>query len=270
MGAAKKRRPEEAKRKSPRKYPWPLDGVGAFLDSFSPPTGDFDLNGSWEQTYAICFVDSNLSPGFLDIERTATSRGASITLGVESVIAQKAGGTQQIKAKLQCASDALSTPQSWQFESSFLGPDEKPVSNLRIEKTATVKAGVIETRFGTRTHTRKIALPFTSNWSLFDAVQRLPGKEMAPLQFTLLEDLDLVKENQRLSFLETTELKLADKLLRLFHYEQIGEGILPYHYYVDEQHRLLFAICGARAYLYDPTARQRQSDGKPRAGGRIR
>jgi hypothetical protein len=96
-------------------------------------------------------------------------------------------------------------------------------------------------------------------------VQHLRGKDTAPLRFALLEDLDLLKPNHRLSFAETATVKAAGgSELKLTGYEQIGEGVLPFHYWLDEQRRLLFVLSGPRAYIYDPEARIKVTDAKQR------
>ncbi len=51
----------------------------------------------------------------------------------------------------------------------------------------------------------------------------------------------------------------------LAHYEHVGEGILAQHYWVDERRRLLFAVFGAYACLYDPMASERREEAKPGA-----
>ncbi|MHC4417974.1 MAG: hypothetical protein ACYSU6_05245, partial [Planctomycetota bacterium] len=100
--------------------------------------------------------------------------------------------------------------------------------------------------------TREICVSgnLTSNWSLFDAVQRLGGKEAPSGSFTMLEDLRLVRGEQRLSFDGEAEFELGGKKMRLYGYHQIGEGILPIHYWLDEEGRLLFALGGVRVYLW--------------------
>jgi hypothetical protein len=143
------------------------------------------------------------------------------------------------------------------------------VAATRVTHTAVVKGDAVAAQFGSHKRMSKVPAPFTSNWSLFDAVQRLSGKGAAPLRFAVLEDLDLVKPNQRLTFVEGTSVAVGEgRQLALSGYERIGEGILPYHYWVDEQHRLLFVLSGPRAYLYDPEARSRIGAGqRPRRRG---
>lgn len=94
---------------------------------------------------------------------------------------------------------------------------------------------------------------FTGSWSLFDAVQRLPF-EVDPIEFDMLDDLELMKPRQRLVAGPSIEVVLNGRKLRLHSFEQIGEGILPYSYWLDDQHRLLIAVGGVRAFIWDPTA----------------
>jgi hypothetical protein len=253
---------KNAKRSADEASPYgTLDGIRRVLDNFSPPGGSFDPAGSWKHTYAI-WLEENAGPaGYFEIAREPS--GGGIALTVESAIAQSTGAVQQIKAKIQCAADALATPKSWELESSFLDSSGRPVAAVRLTETARVSKGSIESQFGRAKGTRKLPLPFTSNWSLFEAVQRLPGPDAAALRFALLEDLDLIKPNQRLSFAEKTSVSVAGgRDLALKGYERIGEGALPYRYWVDDQHRLLFALTGPRAYVYDAEARGKIAPGQ--------
>ena len=91
----------------------------------------------------------------------------------------------------------------------------------------------------------------TSNWSLLDALQRLAADDTQPLTFDMLEELDLLKPNQRLVRRHATEVELAGQPVRLEGFEQTGRGILPYAYWRDDQSRLLLAVGGMRACLWD-------------------
>jgi len=43
--------------------------------------------------------------------------------------------------------------------------------------------------------------------------------------------------------------------MRLHSFEQTGDGILPYSYWLDDQHRLLAAVGGVRTFIWDPTVK---------------
>jgi hypothetical protein len=242
-----------------------LASIQPVLDKFSPPTERLDPKGSWKHSYAIWLEDEGDPNGYIEIQREASAAGVS--LAIDSVVTQTTGTAQTTKAKILCAADLLCTPKSWQVESAFLGVSGQPMAATRLTLSAAVKGSVIESQSGKRRRQTKAPLPFTSNWSLFEAIQRLPGSGMTPLRFALLEDLDLVKPNQRLSFCGKTTVSVAGgKHLELSGYEQTGDGVLPFHYWVDEQRRLLFALSGTRAYIWDPEARKHRGVGARNKG----
>jgi len=241
-----------------------LREYGALAD-ISPPAGRFDPNGTWKHTYQIWLVERGAS-GYLRLERSLSADGRSVGLSVEMSVVQATRAVYQTKVDLQCAPDALSTPRSWRIESMILDPKGQPIDVAKVAETATVKDGTIEVTTGKHTFVRKVPSVLTSNWSLFDVVQRLSGKETKPLGFALLEDLDLLKEGQRLSYWQTTKIELGGKAIPLCGYQQTGAGILPYQYWVDDPHRLLFAISGVRAYILDPNAQKRMEQSLKKAG----
>lgn len=233
-----------------------LASVSWLLERFSPPSESFNAAAHWVLTYALWLENAKRAAGYMELRRERS--GSGLSLQVESAVLQKTGVIHSTKAKILCADDALCTPHSWQLESSILSLAGDPVPSTQLTYTAVVKKNTIEAEFSAGKRFRQLLLPFTSNWSLFEAVQRLStGRTTSPLRFALLEDLDLLKPRQTLSALGTTSVAVAGgRFLSLDGYEQIGDGVLPCHYWVDDQHRLLFAISGTRAYLYDPDARQ--------------
>ena len=247
-----------------------------FLEGFSPPTEAFAPAGAWKHSYDICLTDGKPpgKTGILAIERALGATPKSATLTVEMQVLQTYSAVQRTKATIQCANDALSTPQSWQMESVLLNPDGQPIAETKVEEKATVKEGMIEVeplnapKEVRRSRTMKVPAPFTANWCLLDAVQRLSLKDMPPLPFALLEELDLLKEGQSLYLHGPTSLTVNGKALPLTEYVQIGEGILPYHYGLDAQRRLLFVASARRAYIWNPSAAQGFEETRQRASRR--
>jgi hypothetical protein len=261
-------------------------GQYGFLEGFSPPPGGFDPNGSWKHMYGIWLTGGagrRGSLGFLALERApaADAKGGSasggdgkaVSLTVEVCLLQSVLTTHRTRAAIQCEADTLLTPRSWKLESVILDTEGKPVALTQVEETGEVKDGRIEIRPSKaeiRPRTLKLAGAFTTNWSLFDAVQRLPGKDTHLLDFTLLEDLDLLKEGQRLSFRGATSLPIGGKTIAVNEYQQIGEGILPFHYGVDDQRRLLFVVTSQRAYVWNPNAPQQMEEMRERLSRRAK
>ena len=222
------------------------------LKDFTPPTGTFDPKDTWTNSYHLWLVQRNLGGGALTIRREPEADG--VRLRVSYDVAEYSGYIRRTKAVVECRSDALCSPISWTLESQCYDADDQPTRGTKLTETGAITDGSLEIRFGGRSRKEKIAAPATSHWSLFDAVQRLPGKATKPLSFTMLEEMDLVKPGQRLTFREARDFKVGDATLHLRGYQQIGRGVLPWQYWVDDQGRLLFAFSGVRAYIHNTNA----------------
>jgi hypothetical protein len=70
----------------------------------------------------------------------------------------------------------------------------------------------------------------------------------------MLEGLSLVKKQQRLIYRGEYTMKMGSKKLSLHRFDQIGEGILPYEYWLDDKHRLLVVTSMNKAYILDEKA----------------
>jgi hypothetical protein len=247
-------------------------GLGAFslelyreyLKQFSPPTGPFDPEDSWEHIYDVYPVYGKWGKwtekhrGQCRIKRKVQSGEDTFRLEVSSEVTFLDFGygnhpakTQMTKANIRCANDDLATPQSWNLESVALGAEEKPRPLSQMSESGVFAEGTIKLT-NTEGISRKIDVSrrLTCNWSLFDAVQRMHKKEPPTTNFEMLEDLRLPRANQRLTLDGQVEFELGGRKTRLYGFHQIGEGILPIHYWLDEQGRVLFALGGVRAYLW--------------------
>ena len=222
------------------------------LNDFTPPAEAFDPNGTWTNTYRLWMVQRYMG-GSLRLKREPTADGVRFSVDLDVV--EQPGYCRRTRAVLECAADVLATPKSWTLTSQILDLDDQPTTGTHLSETGTVSGGRVEARFGRRRRTQKASGPVTSNWSLLGAVQRLGGAKTQPLRFTMLEEMDLVKPGQRLEFREAKEFELASRKLHLIGYQQIGRGVLPWQYWVDKRGRLLFALSGLRALLYDVEAR---------------
>jgi hypothetical protein len=93
----------------------------------------------------------------------------------------------------------------------------------------------------------------TSNWSLFEAVQRLPF-DCRELRFEMFEEMELRKPEHGLWPGAAADVEIGGRTVKLHSFEQIGRGILPMTYWLDDQHRLIIAVNARRAYLLDSRA----------------
>ncbi len=241
-----------------------LAKVSACLEGFTLPTGTFHSHGAWEHCYAIWVMlppqsgGKSHQVGALRVCRRPLAEG-SFQLEVNQA-ARQAGGwsVHCIDARIICANDRLSTPKRWELRTVILDRKNQPLEGTEVREVGEVDGKVIRRwlfRRGDKVErTMPVPKAFTSNWSLFDALQRLVGSEIKSLSFDLLEEMELLKPNQRLSYCQSIKVELGGQSVRLHEFVQIGEGILPHHYWLDEERRLLVAIGGMRAFVFDPSA----------------
>ena len=228
------------------------------LRGFKAPESDFDPAGEWCHLYRLWLVGSHLNRyrGFIEIRRAAPNGDGAVDLAVHrELLLSHHPAVHRTTATMRCAADALCTPRSWTIEAETFDARMKPIALSRVAESGVVKGKTVEVSRGERRYKRPLPTPFTSDFSLFDAVQRLGGAKTQPMTFALLQDLDEIKEGQRLSYRQTVDFDVGGKSLTLRCYQQIGRGILPYRYYVDPRGRLLFAVSGIRAYILDPNVR---------------
>ena len=229
-----------------------LEQLGVFQD-FLPPAGPFDPAGAWTNTYRLWMVQQWNSGGMLSLRRQPQGgKGAKLT--VDQTILQWSGHVRFLEAELFCAADALTTPKRWSLEARCLGPDKRVFDSTVMSEKGELKGGVREVWSGNRSRQSKVPTPITSNWSLLDAVGRLDGKATKPLAFAMLDEMDLLKCDQELSYRGEKVMDFGGRKVKLTGYHQIGRGVLPWQYWVNEQGRLLFAFSGVRAWIYDPAA----------------
>lgn len=229
---------------------WPvfLAPMRAALEKIHPPEGPFDPAGAWTHRYSVLLLQPERGAkgehprpyGTLVLARQPR-RSADFTLAVDLTIQTVGRSGMRNRATLTCVADRLATPRQWELHSDDL-QDDQPVRGTSVVETAEWRDGTL-IRKGRAERRTSLPGPFTSNWSLLEAVQRLPF-DSKPLAFEMLEDLDLRKAEQSLRPVAPVTLELGGRAVKLRCFRQTGRGILPTHYWLDEQHRLV-AITGA-------------------------
>ena len=234
-----------------------LELIEPHLNEFHPPSGTFDPAGAWTQTYRIVplmLVDLKVFGGQLKMQRNPRADGAQIEIEQELRLmkgkdrAQPVGYSQWTKASLLCGMDLWSTPQRLTAESWTTSPDGQAQADTRGKFSAEI-AGTEIHFSGIRKPTVRVARDWTLDWTLFDALQRLPTDQPTSWQLDIVEDCDLVRPRQRLSYAGPLAAKVAGKEMQLLGFLHYGIGTLPTHYWLDAQHRLLFAIHYFRAFI---------------------
>lgn len=224
-----------------------LKELGA-VDKFPLKPEDFDPKGNWplrgwQNTYRIWTChgyreSGNQNVGFVRLERVVENLDKAFTLKVHQEIVETDGLLNIIEATIKCRHNQLASPIRWDVWSHFVGPDNKPLPQLDRKETSQATEAMDRT---------------TGDWCLFEAVQRLAFDKQTSLTFDLLEGLCLSKKGHRLFYRGVYPTDIAG-LDSLHCFVQLGSGILPYEYWLDDGHRLLMAISMNKAYILDNEA----------------
>lgn len=254
---AKKKRSKRTVVGSPL-TPGLLRELGAIRE-FAFASEDFKPGGNWVNTYRIWTChgyreSGNYNVGFVRVKRTHGESKYAFGLEIHQEVVEVDGMLNVINTNMICLNGQLSSPIKWILFSRFIDADGKVVSELGTKEEVEVRENGMTVRIGERTFERQVPGQFTSDWCLFEAVQRLKFDKVSSLNFDMLEGLSLLKQGQQLSYRGAYQMKLRGKDVSLHRFDQLGDGILPYEYWLDDSHRLLAAISMHKAYILDEQA----------------
>ena len=220
----------------------------------APPTGEFSPEGQWEQSYRIWMTggDWDSYQGYVTLRRSPAVGNAFRLDVLESLIMPRTRSIHETKVKARCRCDTFATPVSWHLTSRVYDTKTKEeFSEAHLEQKGSVDGTRIVIEANDRKRTARAPAAWTWNWSLFEAVQRKPSAQDCSADFSLFDDLDVMKAGQRLIGRGETAIQFAGRDVPVVRYDQIGRGLLPTRYYVDPSGRLLLAHTELRAYVLD-------------------
>lgn len=218
-----------------------LRELGA-IEQFPPAPSGFKPDGNWQQSYRIWTChgyreSGNENVGALRLERKIQS-ARTFLLRVSQAVSQTDGLIANIEANIQCRTNTLASPVRWEVRSTFVGSDGKKIPELASKKTGTATAAIDRS---------------TSDWCLFELVQRLDYAQGMSMDFDLLEGLEISKPKHRLTYRGILPTRI-EGVGRIHSFSQLGSGILPTEYWLDDNHRLLCVISMNKAYILDDNA----------------
>jgi hypothetical protein len=259
-----------------------LSFISARLINFRIPEGPFDPGGDWQLDYGVyTFTSQSRQPvpgglvGRMRLARKAAGEGeATLKLDYEK---NAPGVLQKVAAEIRCKTDVLSTPIWWNYSARVVNGEGKPYENSVVAKRAEAADGRIEIVDDRSRQRIAVNGPFSVNWALWDAVMRMPREPGEPVRFTMLDHFDQLKHRQTLAYRKSVVVALGQRRFKqqtskelekgriqqtrwattggreviLHGFEQLGEGIVPWVYWVDDQGRLLFAVSGLEVYVLD-------------------
>ncbi len=215
----------------------------------------FDPNGAWQLSYYIWMSGGAFQSyrGRQILERQPRPDGGFTLKVRQDWIADRQRAVHETTATISCRADNLGTPLTWELKSRVYDvKTDTDFAEATVHQTGrTTAAGVEVTTNGSRA-SHSVMAPWITNWSVFEAVQRLPRTLPEPVAFTLLEGLDTVKPAHRLFSRGTEEVTFSGRPVATTRYDQIGRACLPCVYHVDGLGRTLLAYTALRAYILNP------------------
>jgi len=235
-----------------------LADLGAVADRWASP-GSLDSPSRWMQTYRIWTCHGyretgNQDVGFLRVRKETSLAEGTFRLRVEQVVVETDALLSRIEADIICREDELASPVKWRLSSRFFGPDNEELSDLGIAETVSVQADTLVAETPTGTRRRQIPVLLTSDWSLFEAVQRLDVGQARKWEVNLLEGLSILKPGQQISYRGLCQEKLGAETMPLHCFQQSGHGVLPTEFWLNRDHRLLAVVSMNKAYILDDQA----------------
>lgn len=253
-----------------------LNILAPHLLSFEPPQSAHDPAGDWQLSYrvyslaAVTGIGGRLAMLKVGRKRLGADR---FTLELECLKPTHRQFVDKLTARIEARAEPLPVPEKWSWQSQIADAEGKVLPLSRLERSARLAGNVMELG------PRKLPVdgPCTVNWLLFEAVGRLPRKAFPLLQFTLLDDFDRPKPGHVLHYARSATVQLGRREVRQTHveelekgrihktawaltegrpvplhaYHHLGEGSVPWIYWIDDQGRLLFAVSGVEAYVLD-------------------
>jgi len=229
------------------------------LSPFPPMDVAFSPEREWKNVYRIWTChgyreSGNANRGFLTVERKNRGSKTGFTLTVNQTIANDQKIRQSLSAEMECRADALASPVRWKLSSRFTGPDGREIADLQRDEEAKVDGEVVNVLVNGNRFQRKVTGPWTSDWCLLESIQRLPFKKQVPAVFCMLEELSLSRPGHRIFYKGLYPLDIDAGKRSLHWFQQTGQGILPYDYWIDESHRLMIMTTLSVVYILDEKA----------------
>jgi len=246
---------------------FPISTLGTYREKIVAPSGAFDHQGNWTQTFGIHSTGTgNSRVGTLVLKRRVSPEGrVSINVHHDKVLSGstmvRKGGPQRSRRVLEAvmhldAGDTpLSTPRRWSFHARVLDAHGTAIPEASLRRRAIVEDGKLRVATGEDPpRDRPLTGAYTVNWALFDAVGRLAAESSDPICFTLIDHFDQIKPRQELVFRRAIDTQFTGQTVRLFGFDQTGCGVMPWTYWVDRQGHAVVVISGLETYMLESVA----------------
>jgi hypothetical protein len=240
-----------------------LQTEGGFT-SFPPAPEDYSPRGTWTHKYDVYASRGTVEAGIellgsIEMKRIAGKPEGPFRLDVVQELTSDRGVTNRVTAHIHCNEDELASPRSWRLASEHSTPSGQVSPAVDFHETVSVAPAKLTIQRGDKTLSRPVPARFTGCWNLIEAAQRLEFGAWPPMSFDLLEGLSRGKGEMEIVYDGAYSFDVEGQPLKTHRFVQMGRGILPYEYFVDEQHRVLLVITFCKAYVLKSTSQELQS-----------
>ncbi|QHI69803.1 hypothetical protein [Tichowtungia aerotolerans] len=242
---------------------WPLDAQGAvppdevrllagYIGTYHAPEGAMPRSGGWKAVYDMLKFDAppsykkkkvaapvmyNSSLGQVAISRSGRDPEYHIQMAYSPTAA-----VEEVDGQLYCNTDDVASICN--YEMTWRCSSRDPHITYLRKEIGRVGSGELTVSTPAYTDRFRIQKSLTSLWTLMDAVRFLPAQAGWKKNFDLYMDLSSLRRNQVLQYSKESVIQTAGGNVPVSFYRQLGEGIEPIHYAVDEQKRPLFITQG--------------------------
>ena len=223
-----------------------------------PPSGNFST-GTFESAYHLYNLYGNNAVSAGDFTLISTRNGESLHFDFISTRVANAGTKQKgrsfqylVSGNVQCKNNATISPEKWMVNSR-ISADGSAFPGTGLVNQGTVKHGEILLEFGDKKIRKSIDSHILSwKWGLIAVAQRMAEESVSELQFSMLDEFDLIYGSQRLKFSKIVRLDCGiGQPIEFKVFELTGDGVIPTVYWVDNMNHTLFVISGMEAYVLD-------------------
>ncbi len=223
---------------------------GLTTEYVPPPLGKFHPEGSWSQSYAmyVLIPHGARRVGEFTLVRKPKAAGG-FTLDVHTRRLSVSGYSHFQRAEIHCKSDALASPVSWLFDTKLAKkPTDPPYLQSGRRRTGAVRDGALFIRDNIRTARTPLEGAYGNEWTMLEAVQRLPREKTPTMHYTLIDEYDTPQPEHTLEYRDQVTVPLKGGHVDLHSYCDIGRAVIPTTYWVDDHNRLLFVCTGLQVY----------------------
>jgi hypothetical protein len=185
----------------------------------------------------------------------APGDGSNIMLAIEQKVLTRDKTLEMLRTEAVCQGDALATPISWE-QSVYVEKHPSSAPERWSTERVELRDGELHVSAGGRDFVRPAAGKggVSSNWGLLDVIERLELGEGQELHFSMMEELKYLRGGHRLRYdgLCAADFGRGERVMH--RYTQMGSGVHPITYWLDEERRLRLAYTGRFAYIRDGAA----------------